>query len=241
MNDLTELVDLPDPAIQPLVHPLDLPQARRHFQAHWAVSTLTSVPIVAGLAVLVWFATGSYLVPVLAATSLLGFGWLADRFFLREAWSYIPRRRQDRQRASPVGWELAASLLFAGLLAGVLLAIAIRVDDADVSGPVKQFTFGMAAVAGLFVVVDFATRPIRRREPRQLLFGVPVIAAVTGSLALASVVMLDSGNGLTAPLGWGAGTMLVIGCGVGGWRFLSAHRVARSSTVVGRSSASSAC
>jgi hypothetical protein len=28
MNDINELVDLPDPATHPLVHPLDLPQAR---------------------------------------------------------------------------------------------------------------------------------------------------------------------------------------------------------------------
>jgi hypothetical protein len=28
MNDINELVDLPDPVIHPLVHPLDLPQAR---------------------------------------------------------------------------------------------------------------------------------------------------------------------------------------------------------------------
>jgi hypothetical protein len=32
MNDINELVDLPDPAVHPLVHPLDLPQARRPYR-----------------------------------------------------------------------------------------------------------------------------------------------------------------------------------------------------------------
>ena len=30
---MEELVDLPDPATQPLVHPLDLPEARTEFRA----------------------------------------------------------------------------------------------------------------------------------------------------------------------------------------------------------------
>jgi hypothetical protein len=42
MNDINELVDLPDPAIHPLVHPLDLPQARRPFRTAWLVGALTS-------------------------------------------------------------------------------------------------------------------------------------------------------------------------------------------------------
>jgi hypothetical protein len=32
MNDINELVDLPDPAVNPLVHPLDLPKARRPYR-----------------------------------------------------------------------------------------------------------------------------------------------------------------------------------------------------------------
>jgi hypothetical protein len=42
MNDVTELVELPDPATHPLVHPLDVPQARRPFRTAWLIGALTS-------------------------------------------------------------------------------------------------------------------------------------------------------------------------------------------------------
>lgn len=42
VNELNELVDLPDPTTHPLVHPLDLPQARRPFRTAWLIDALTS-------------------------------------------------------------------------------------------------------------------------------------------------------------------------------------------------------
>ena len=47
MNDINELVELPDPAVQPLVHPLDLPRGRRLFRSSWLVGVLTSPPVAA--------------------------------------------------------------------------------------------------------------------------------------------------------------------------------------------------
>ena len=66
MNDINELVDLPDPATHPLVHPLDLPQARRPFRTAWLIGALTSPPVAALVAVIIWFASHSYLVPLVA-------------------------------------------------------------------------------------------------------------------------------------------------------------------------------
>jgi hypothetical protein len=47
VNDINELVDLPDPTTHPLVHPLDLPEARRPFRISWLIGTLTSPPVAA--------------------------------------------------------------------------------------------------------------------------------------------------------------------------------------------------
>ena len=110
MNDINELVDLPDPATQPLVHPLDLPQARRPFRTAWLIGALTSPPVAALVAVIIWFASRSYLVPLVAGAAMVGFGQLAGRAYREQAWGFIPRRRQDRRRPLPALWELGAGL-----------------------------------------------------------------------------------------------------------------------------------
>ena len=74
MSDVTELVELPDPVTHPLVHPLDLPEARRPFRTAWLIGALTSPPVGALAAVIIWFASHDYASPVLAgfAAKLLG-------------------------------------------------------------------------------------------------------------------------------------------------------------------------
>lgn len=56
---IPEIVDLPDPAVRPLVHPLDVPPARRLFRAATVVGALTGPYAGLGLAALVWFASAS--------------------------------------------------------------------------------------------------------------------------------------------------------------------------------------
>lgn len=101
MNEVTEHVDLPDPAVQPLVHPLDLPGARRLFRTSWLIGASTSPPVGALVAVLVWFASRNYLVPLVAAAGIIGFGRLASRATENQAWAFIPPRRRDLQRPPP--------------------------------------------------------------------------------------------------------------------------------------------
>jgi hypothetical protein len=97
MNDVTELVELPDPATHPLVHPLDLPQARRPFRTAWLIGALTSPPVGALAAVIIWFASHNYLVPLLAGTAIIGFGQLASRVY-----------RSRRGRSSPASARTAS-------------------------------------------------------------------------------------------------------------------------------------
>lgn len=224
MNDVNELVDLPDPSAQPLVHPLDLPQARRPFRTSWLIGALTSPPVAALVAVIIWFTSRSYLVPLIAGAATVGLGRLASRFYEDQAWAFIPRRRQDRQRPLPALWELGAGLALAAVLAVALLLAAFRLDQPDVSVGVREFTFGMSAAAGLLVLADFAARLVRSRgrERRRVLYPLPGVVAVLGSLAAAYGVLFGS-SGPSSPgtVLWGAAAMLVAGAVVGTWKLRS--------------------
>jgi hypothetical protein len=221
MNDVPELVELPDPATHPLVHPLDLPQARRPFRTAWLIGALTSPPMGALAAVIIWFASHDYLVPLLAGAAIIGFGQLASGVFREQAWAFIPRKRQDRQLPLPLSWELGSGLALAAVLAVALLLVTFRLARPDVSVGVRAFTFGMGAAAGLLVVADFAIKLLQYRGParRRVLFPLPGVLAAVGSLVVAYGVLFGSaGPGAPATLLWGAAAMLVAGAGVGIWK-----------------------
>ena len=224
MNDhLTELVELPDPATQPLVHPLDLPQARRPFCIAWLIGALTSPPMGALAAVVIWFASHNYLVPLLAGAAIIGFGQLASGVYEEQAWAFIPRKRQDRQRPLPLSWELGSGLALAVVLALALLLVTFRLDQPDVPVQVREFTFGMAAAAGLLVLIDVAAKLLASRGParRRVLFRLPGVLAVAGSLVVAYGVLFGpAGPGTPATVLWGAATMLAAGAGVGVWKLV---------------------
>ncbi|WP_236796812.1 hypothetical protein [Amycolatopsis sp. GM8] len=152
---MNELVHLPDPALQPLVHPLDLREARRPFRISWLVGALTNPPVALCLAALTWFASGSYVVPLIAGAALIGFGALAGRYYAEQAWAFIPRKRQDRTRPLPIGWQLAANILFPVELAAVLVLVLRRLDQLDVSTGVRQVTLWMSLAVGLVVLGQF--------------------------------------------------------------------------------------
>jgi hypothetical protein len=224
MNDINELVDLPDPATRPLVHPLDLPQARRPFRTSWLIGALTSPPVAALVAVIIWFASRNYLVPLIAGAAIVGFGQLASRVYLDQAWAFIPRRRQDRERPLPALWELGAGLALAAVLAVALVLVAFRLDQPDVSVEVREFTFGMSTVAALLVLADVARRLLRYRgqERGRALDPLPGAVAVVGSLAVAYGVLFGSaGPSSLSTVLWGVVAMLVAGAAVGIWKLRS--------------------
>jgi hypothetical protein len=221
MNEVTDDVEPPDPAVQPLVHPLDLPEARRLFRTSWLIRALTGPPVGALAAVVVWFASRSYLVPLAAGAATIGFGRLAGRVFEQQAWALIPPRRRDRRRPLPASWELGSGLVLAAVLAVALLLVAFRLDRPDVAVGVREFTFGMGAAAGLLVAADVAARLLRHRgrARRRVLFPLPAVVAVLAGLAVAYGVLFDpSGPGSPATVGWGMALMLAAAAGVGIWK-----------------------
>jgi hypothetical protein len=213
-GDVIELVDLPDPAVQPLVHPLDLPEARGWFLRLWMIGLVTSPPIAFCAAALVWFATQSYLAPLIVGGVLIAVGALAGHYLSDCAWEYIPRRRQDRQRPLPVSWELGASLFFAVLLAAVLLLVAWRLGRPDVPDPVQAVIFGGGAAVAVLVAVEFAGKVLRRRgrERRTAWFSLPGVLVVIGCAAAAYALLFGpAGPTSVALVLSGVVAMLVMG------------------------------
>jgi hypothetical protein len=214
MSQLTELVDLPDPAVQPLVHPLDLPQARSAFRKSWLIEAMTSPAVGVCVAGLVWFASSSYLPPVIAGLAIIVFGHFASRYFAQEAWAYIPGKRQDRQRKLPASWQLGSGLIFAAVLTVALILVALRLNQPDVTADIREYTFGMALAAGLLVLLDQIRQPSWGLLPGRL--------AVLGSIFAAYLILFGSaGVFSTRNTWWGFGTMIVVAIGAGIWNLFT--------------------
>jgi hypothetical protein len=177
-----ELVALPDESVRPLVHPLDVPEARRAFFLSWLVSVLAGPATVAGLVVVFWFLAEDRYVgpPVGVLVALLG--WAAATWFEREAWAYIPRRRQDRARPLPLPWDLTRWLVVAASAGAALTLLGRRLLEPSVPPSVSAYVVG--ACAGIVVVIaaEFLWRLAmafaRRGRLRSALLHLPGLAVV---------------------------------------------------------------
>lgn len=214
---ITELVDLPDPDVQPLVHPLDLPEARRLFRRHWLITTLTDPPVGLCVAGLLWFATHSPVVPVVVGLAIVVPGWFARRPCLDQAWSFIPNKRQDRQRRPPLSWELVSRTVFAVLLAAGLLLVAVRLARPDVIVEVREFVFGMGVAHVLVVLGEFVTLG---QGVRDRLLGLPLVIGVLAVAGAAYPILFGStGVPSVSWTLWGGGSWLVLCCVVLGLQY----------------------
>ncbi len=224
-EDIREEVDLPDPDVQPLVHPLDLPAARGSFRAGRLIAALTSLPVAALVAAIIAYASRNALPPIIVFLALVVLGAAASRWFTDRAWDYIPRKRQDRARPLPGAWEVASAAVLALVLGVALLLVVFRLDDPDVPGAVRAYTFGMCAVAALLVVADAVSGLLRPSARRRALAGLPGALVVAGATVLAWAQWFD-GDADTVNLFWGAVTMAVAALLVGAARLWDRRRTA---------------
>ncbi|WP_157408447.1 hypothetical protein [Actinoplanes sp. N902-109] len=179
---MAEIVALPDPEVQPLVHPLDVPEARRLLRGSRVVVALTSPPTALLPAALIGYAGRSLIIPAVVLAVLVVVGMLAGRRLADRAWDYIPRSRQDRDRPLPHRWEVASAAVPAVLLGVALVVIVLRLGHDDVSLDVRSFSYGMCAIVTLLVAADAVIGLLRRAGRRRAvaaLPGVVVIIAVT--------------------------------------------------------------
>jgi len=155
MKTVRETVALPDATEHPLVHPLDLADSRKPFIASWWLSVLTMPTVVFFFAALLWTVSNNYVTPIVVPIATAICSALLAAYLRKEAWAYIPRKRQDSQRRLPVRWLLTRSAVStASLLAGLVL-LTIWLVGLDVDPGVLGYVIGSAAgivilmVAGL--------------------------------------------------------------------------------------------
>jgi hypothetical protein len=222
---MEEMVTLPDPEVQPMVHPLDLPEARKLFRQGWLVGACTSLPVATLIAAIVAYAGRNAVGPIAVFLALVVFGTLAARWFTDRAWDYVPRKRQDRDRPLPRRWDIASSGILALVFGAALLLVVFRLDRDDVPVDVRGFTFGMCAVAALLVILDAIVglaRPSGRRRALAALPGVLVVAVAT----ILAYTMWFDGDAGSPELFWGALTMAGAAVLVGAARLWDRRRTA---------------
>ncbi|GAA2540988.1 hypothetical protein GCM10010435_05550 [Winogradskya consettensis] len=224
---MEETVTLPDATTHYLVHPLDLPEARDRFRNSWLVGACTSLPVATLVAAIVGYLSLNWFGPVVVFLALSIFGALAARWFSDRAWDYIPRKRQDRDRPLPRLWELGSAAVLALVLGAALLLIVFRLDNADVSVPVRAYTFGMCAVTALLVLGDAIFGLIRPAGRRRALAGLPGVAVVVFATVLAYAQWFDNAVSKQDIL-WGAITMAAAAVLVGAARFWDRRTTAAS-------------
>lgn len=220
---MEEIVALPDPETQLLVHPLDLPEARTEFRNGWLVGSATSLPVAALVAGIVAYLGHNVIGPIAVFLALTVFGTLASRHCINRAWDYIPRKRQDRERPLPRSWDLGAGAILALALGAALLLIVFRLDDADVPLDVRSYTFGMCAVAALLVVADAVFGLLRPARRTRALASLPGVAVVAVAAVLAWTAWFD-GDANGSLLLWGALSMAAAGALVVAHRFWALRR-----------------
>lgn len=213
-KEIREEIELPDPAVQPLVHPLDLPEARSSFRRGRLIGAFTSLPVAALLAALVGYLGHTVVGPIALFVALVVIGTVAGRCDIGRSWDFIPRKRQDRGRPLPQSWDLVSAGVLALVLGGALLVVVFRLDHDDVPVEVRAFTFGGAAVATLLVVADVVLGLLRRADRRRALAGLPGAVVVVAATVLAYARWFESSPG-SANLLWGAATVSVVALAVG--------------------------
>jgi hypothetical protein len=206
---IREEVALPDPEVQPLVHPLDLPESRRLFRNGWLVGALTGLPVSALVAAIIAYAGRTVIGPIMAFVALVVLGTLASRWYVSRSWDYIPRKRQDRDRALPRAWEIASGSILAAVLGVALLLIVFRLGRDDISLPVRSWTLGMAAVVAVLVVADAVIGLARPSTRARAAASVPGVIVVVVAVVRAWTTWFDGQVDPTALL-WGAFTMIAV-------------------------------
>ena len=180
MNDIAEIVDLPDRSVQPLVHPLDLAEAAGPYRAAWLIELLTGPPIGLAIGALIWAITGNLIVGLIAAVPVVAVGTYAGRIRRDEAWAFIPRNRQDRGRVLPDAWELAAGIVDGAAVVVAATLVADRLGQPDISIGIREFAFGAGVAVVALVALDLGSSLATGRGTfvGRPWFGVPILVAL---------------------------------------------------------------
>ncbi|HKW06637.1 MAG TPA: hypothetical protein VJS19_03610 [Candidatus Dormibacteraeota bacterium] len=225
MNQVREVVELPNVNQQLLVHPLDVADARGMFRNAWLIAELTSPAAALGVAAVIWYLSGSFVIPLIAAVVLVVAGTLSTTLLRAESWAFIPRRRQDRSRPLPGTWQLSSGLLVGSLLVVSVVLVSLRLAESGVPNDVRELTFGMAVGAGLIVAIDLLARMRRPSSVTTPMSAIPVVFALVSCVAIAYRALFGSGAFVVDGLAvWGAFTMIAVGAVYALWPRIAGRR-----------------
>ncbi|MFW0771723.1 hypothetical protein ACLRGI_00955 [Paenarthrobacter nitroguajacolicus] len=176
MNPIEEKVQLPDPETQFLVHPLDLPGARKEFLVGWWLGILATPQVFTALLAFFWAVSNNYVTPVLVPLTLVVIaGWISSKL-TRGAWDYIPRKRHDKGRRMTT-MAIAGSLITSlALFAGLLIFMAWAASQDLVPG-FSAYPLGMGAAIVVIMAGGLLTKLVRRRS----------VALISDAISLAVV------------------------------------------------------
>jgi hypothetical protein len=224
MSPVPEHVSLPDRSSQPTVHPTDLPEGRRHYRRAWVMSLVGSAQCLFLLGAFVWAVSDNLVAPALALVSTGVVAEAVRRFELREAWAFIPRRRQDTARPDPLRWcAVRAGVLAASLVGGVVLILG-ALAERGYGGDIRAYSLGTAAGIAV-VMIGTAGWNWRRTRTRSALVELvaDLASVVLGAALLWAFDWIPVSPALTAVL---AGAVVLIGVyAVWAW---AAHRSRRA-------------
>jgi len=222
---LIETVALPPVEQQPLVHPLDLPEARADFRRAYWTRSLTSPGIALVLAALSWFLVENWVMPIVGFFSLAAIGYFSAAWSDRAAWSYIPRKRRDLGRELPFAWQLTSAVLLAALLSVGVLLLGVRFTD--FRSEVREYVLGAGLAVVVMCVVVLVLGLARPATRRAALFTIPWIVGLATSISIASLWTFPGFVQWSTVL-MGAGITAVIGALAGIWKLVEQRRTAGS-------------
>ncbi len=223
MDDIAELVELPDRSVQPLVHPLDLAEARGTFRSAWLIELLMGPPVALAIGALVWAVTTNIVIAVIAAVPIAVVGTYVGDLRRDEAWAYIPRGRQDRRRVLPPSWELAAGIVDGVALFVTTAIVAERLGQADIEAGIGQFAFGAGVAVVVLVALDLVASLVLGRGSfvGRPWFGLPIVVAlVLAAVAAERLLFDDGGVAVTSTTLLGSASVALAGVVYWGWRSL---------------------
>jgi hypothetical protein len=227
MDDVAELVALPDRSVQPLVHPLDLAEARGPFRAAWLIELVTGPPVGLAIGALVWAVTANIVIAVIAAVPIVVVGAYVGGLRATDAWSFIPRSRQDRGRILPPAWELTAGIVDGAALVVAAVAAADRLGRSDIAEGIDQFVFGAGFAVVVLVALDLVVSLAFRRGTfvGRPWFGGPIVVALVLAIALAARSLFgDGGFEVTSTMLLGSACVVVAGVVYAAWLSFRARR-----------------
>lgn len=212
MKPINEQVQLPDPQQQYLVHPVDLPAARKEYLKGWWFGVAATPQVFTALLAGMWVISNNYVTPFLAPLTVLVIGTFSSSRFIRAAWDYIPRKRHDADRRL-TGLAVAAAWIKAlALLAGLVIFLFWAAAQ-DFGSSFSSYPLGMGAAVVLIMAFDLAAKWVRGpRATADMLAGLLTFLVVAGAVAGGFALLPDSAarglprSGLLA----GAATMVVV-------------------------------